>query len=590
MGFLFASSGTVAPPPTGDSPFRVTLPAGMTYNAADDDLDGLPGGTGPNGMRLARPAITGTTYTPSTTADLQTRFDAALTGGLVGGDCVEIPAGLVLTGNWTIRRRPGFTNVETDGWITIRSSAWASFGALSTEKVRGVRAHPVTHAGLFAYLQGTNAESVLRSEAGYGTTSGYWIEGIDVSTTQKVYPIYGIVRIGDGNPSPQNTLASMPTHHVMAHCCIHGTFGLNGVGTQVNRGLEWHGRYCLALDTWIDGIGGANPNNDGGGLEAQAIGGWNGLGPYAAINCTLKAAGENFMHGGGPPQIPELADGTLRAGDMYFKWCHFYCPPEWKGVWPVKNNFELKFGSRVVVHACVIEGMWISAQTGNSVVIKIGPESGAYSHAKTEQVLFWLVRFHNIGGLYQLIGADQMAQAFNRTDTVQFRDILVTGLNQGIYNGSGNVIQISEGIRRPIIEYHTIITPNHTEGRFIVLPEVYGGIYPSAAEFRYSFGPHGQYGIFRDGGAMGKAALDLGIVDAQGNPDYQWEHMAIQRDTVPGTVWPATTTWVADPTTVFDDEWRVRPSATQYYQTAPGGRSFFADAERIAAVTAGVGN
>ena len=42
------------------------------------------------------------------------------------------------------------------------------------------------------------------------------------------------------------------------------------------------------------------------GMDTQAIGGWNGPGPYGIENNYLKAAGENVLFGGTDPAIPNL--------------------------------------------------------------------------------------------------------------------------------------------------------------------------------------------------------------------------------------------------------------------------------------------
>ena len=52
------------------------------------------------------------------------------------------------------------------------------------------------------------------------------------------------------------------------------------------------------------------------GQDTQAIGGWNGPGPYTIENNYLKAAGENVMFGGADPSIANLvADGVTFRGN-----------------------------------------------------------------------------------------------------------------------------------------------------------------------------------------------------------------------------------------------------------------------------------
>ena len=53
-------------------------------------------------------------------------------------------------------------------------------------------------------------------------------------------------------------------------------------------------------------------------MDTQAIGGWNGPGPYLIENNYLEAAGENVMFGGADPTIPNLvpSDITLRLNHL----------------------------------------------------------------------------------------------------------------------------------------------------------------------------------------------------------------------------------------------------------------------------------
>ena len=54
------------------------------------------------------------------------------------------------------------------------------------------------------------------------------------------------------------------------------------------------------------------------GQDTQAIGGWNGPGPYTIENNYLEAAGENVMFGGADPAIPNLVADGITVRRNYF--------------------------------------------------------------------------------------------------------------------------------------------------------------------------------------------------------------------------------------------------------------------------------
>src|SRR5690606_28378953 len=97
------------------------------------------------------------------------------------------------------------------------------------------------------------------------------------------------------------------------------------------------------IDSWLSECHGK-------GFDSQAIAGWNGSGPYKIVNNHLAGAGENLMFGGADPSIP---NGLPE--DIEIRRNHFIKPPEWKGVWTVKNLIELKLGRRVLIEGNVFE-------------------------------------------------------------------------------------------------------------------------------------------------------------------------------------------------------------------------------------------
>ena len=112
-----------------------------------------------------------------------------------------------------------------------------------------------------------------------------------------------IIQLGDGSSS-QNTLAKVPHHLMLSHLYIHGNplvgqkrcVALNAAHVTIK---DSHIAECKAV-----------------GQDSQAIGGWNGPGPYVIDNNYLEGAGENILIGGADPSIAiRLSDVTL-PGDL----------------------------------------------------------------------------------------------------------------------------------------------------------------------------------------------------------------------------------------------------------------------------------
>ena len=62
------------------------------------------------------------------------------------------------------------------------------------------------------------------------------------------------------------------------------------------------------------------------GFDSQAVGGWNGGGPYRIINNYLEAAGENIMFGGEDPAFYGLIPSNIEIRNN-----HLYKPTSWAG-------------------------------------------------------------------------------------------------------------------------------------------------------------------------------------------------------------------------------------------------------------------
>lgn len=285
--------------------------------------------------------VTGTTHRPVTSDGLQAALDAARPG-----DLIELVAGTTYTGNFVLPAKTGA------GWITIRSSESHMLPA-------GERVGPA-QASFMARIVSPNFNAPLRTDVG---AHHYRLIGLEVTAPASVSAMSALILLGSAEPE-QRTLSDVPTHLVLDRMYVHGHPGLN-----FQRCVAMNSAHTAVIDSYLSECHGK-------GFDSQAIVGWNGPGPFRIVNNYLEGAGENVMFGGADPTIPGLI-----PSDIEIRRNHFNKPDSWRGVWSVKNLFELKSGHRVLIEGNVFTNNWVDAQAGFAIVLK---SSSACQAAWTE--------------------------------------------------------------------------------------------------------------------------------------------------------------------------------------------------------------
>ena len=167
----------------------------------------------------------------------------------------------------------------------------------------GTRIAPA-HAPLLARLRSPNNAAALRTAPG----AHHWeLRYLEFAANQGGYG--DIIQLGDGS-SAQNSAHLVPHTLLLSHLYIHGDPLLGQ-----KRGIALNAAAVTIRDSYISDIKGV-------GIDTQAIGGWNGPGPYVIENNYLEAAGENVLFGGADPAIPGLVpDGiTFRRNHVARPW------------------------------------------------------------------------------------------------------------------------------------------------------------------------------------------------------------------------------------------------------------------------------
>jgi hypothetical protein len=305
---------------------------------------------------------------------LQAALDAANYG-----DTIVVQAGATLTGNFVLPQKRG------TGEIVIQSSR-------IKELPDGVRVNP-SQSALLAKLQTTNSEAVLATAAG---AHHYRFQGIEFSTSKDTKTVYDLVRLGEGRRE-QKTADSVPHHLVIDRCYIHG------FDTQdVQRGVSLNSAETTISNSYISEIHGV-------GYDTQAIGGWNGPGPFHIVNNYLEAAGENIMFGGADPGIKDLV-----PSDIEIRRNHVFKPMSWKvghpsyagKHWTVKNLLELKNAKNVVIDSNVFENCWLDAQTGIAILFTVRNQEGTAPWSILQNITFTNNIVRNAEGALNFLGSD----------------------------------------------------------------------------------------------------------------------------------------------------------------------------------------
>ncbi|HEV2705044.1 MAG TPA: hypothetical protein VGV59_03920, partial [Pyrinomonadaceae bacterium] len=316
------------------------------------------------------------TWNVTAGADLQSVLNAAQSG-----DTIVLEAGTVFVGPFILPKKTG------DAWITIRTSTPDS--ALPPA---GTRVSPA-HAPLMPKLVSPgNADPALLTAPG---AHHYRLIGIEFRPIDATVTLFDLVKLGDGSLA-QNTLDKVPHHLVIDRCYLHAF-----PEQAVKRGVALNSAATDILDSYF-----ADFKERG--QDSQAIGGWNGPGPYKIINNYLEAAGENVMFGGAAGGLT----GVIPS-DIEVRRNHFSKPLRWKAgaegfttQWSIKNIFEVKNARRVLIEGNLFEHNWLESQSGYAIVLTVRGDSGP--QATIEDVVFRHNIVRGTSSAFNILGQDTL--------------------------------------------------------------------------------------------------------------------------------------------------------------------------------------
>lgn len=447
------------------------------------------------------PSRTGQTINVPAGGNLQNALNSAKRG-----DEIVLAAGATYSGNFTL---PAKSGSAANGWITIRSSKLSSLPSM------GTRVH-ATNASLMPKIVTPNTGPAIRLAAG---ASGWWISGVEVTVSTAVTTQnYGLIFLGESS-GLQKTLSSVPQDIVLDRLYIHGQSK-----TQLSRCVALNSGRTQISDSYITECHGK-------GFDSQAIGGWNGPGPYKIVNNTLIGAGENIMFGGADPGISGLVPSDIEIRRNYI-----YTPVSWKGVWTKKNLFESKNAVRVLLEANVFDGSWTDGQTGWAVILKSANQSGNCRWCRTTDITFRRNLIRNAGAGINIAPRGDNPATDTTARRVVISETVLENIGVSPFTGDNRGFQLLMNTHHVTIE-RSVLAVSSSLKAAIMLDKSPGS---SAPVFRDNILARGQYGVIATGAGPGTASLN------QGAPGHTWSNVAMIGAQY-GT-YPPTTTWVSSET------------------------------------------
>ena len=387
------------------------------------------------------------------------------------GDVITLQAGATYTGNFTLPAKK-----TGSGWIIIRTSE-----PDSKLPPPGTRITP-SYADVLPKIVSPNSAPALEA---LDNAHHYRLIGLEFTVAKGVPQTYNLVLLGE----KQNSLALLPNNLILDRVYIHGNPTIN-----LRRGIMLHSASTAIIDSYISDCHEI-------GADSQAIGGFNGPGPYKIVNNYLEGAGENLMFGGDDPFIPNLV-----PSDIEFRLNYCFKPLSWKKgdkafagkEWGIKNLFELKNAQRILIDGNIFENNWAHAQNGFAILFTIRNHNGVSPNALVQDVTFTNNIIRNSASGFNMHGDDNNIPGIV-SRRIKIANNLLEGIDGPRWGGSGIAFQMNGGPHEMTIEHNTIF---HI-GNLLVT-----GVTNENLIFRNNLFRHNEYGIKGDSRGSGKDTIN----------------------------------------------------------------------------------
>ena len=360
------------------------------------------------------PRVTGRTIHVAAGEDLQAALDQA-----TPGDRITLEAGATYEGPFRLRPKEG------DGWIAITSA-----GDLPPP---GRHVTPADAARMPKLVAASGA--VIEAQPG---AHHYRLTGLEITPAGDAV-LNTLVQLGD-EPA---RMELVPHHLVVDRCYIHGHPQRAG-----RRGIALNAAHAAVVDSYVSGFKERS-------VDAQAIAGWSGPGPFRIAGNYLEASGENVMFGGSDPSIQDLV-----PSDIEIVRNHLTKPLRWKKddpsfegtEWAVKNLFELKNARRVRIEGNLFEYNWPQAQNGFAILFTVRNQEGGAPWSVVEDVTFRNNLVRHVAAGINVLGRDD-----NNPSRQTQRIAILNNVFEDVGGrwGNGRLFQLLNGTSGVTIEHNT---------------------------------------------------------------------------------------------------------------------------------------
>lgn len=366
------------------------------------------------------------------------------------GTVLVLDAGVTFNGSYSLPDK-----TTGSGWIILTSSR---MDLLPAEEIR-INPTASTGDGTFPTQASAMPKIVTTNTSGvpcFATQASahhYRFVGLEITSAPAVTTSYGLMNLGDGS-SAQNSLALVPHHFVVDRCFIHGHTN----ATIMKFGVRLDCSNAAIIDSYISDFHSI-------GFDAQAICGINGPGPFKIINNYLEASGENIMFGGAATSVPGLVPSDIEVRQNYFykPWSWKVGHPSYAGQhWTIKNLFELKTGTRVLLDGNILENCWADLPTGQSgyaILLTIRTESGGSPQADVSDITISNNIFRHTGAGISISGTDGGLGI--RSKRIKIFNNLFEDINGPAY-GDQNTAGPNDGTFLKIGEPQNVIADHNT--------------------------------------------------------------------------------------------------------------------------------
>jgi hypothetical protein len=399
-----------------------------------------------NVLILAAAASAATISVPAN-GDLQAALNAAQPG-----DVIELQPGATYVGNFTLPNKSG------SSYITVRT------GSLTTP-ADGVRVGPADAPSL-AKLRSPNTAPALRT----AIAAHHW-RILRVEFLATAGGAGDIITLGSGSSS-QTSLSQVAHDLILDRVYVHGD-----PAAGQKRAIALNSAATTITNSYIADIKAV-------GQDSQAIGGWNGPGPFTISNNYLEAAGENLMFGGADPSVQGLVPADITITDN-----RFAKQTSWRGQsWVVKNILELKNARRVTIARNTFEYNWQGGQSGFAIVFTVRNQDGGCPWCQVDHVTFEQNIVRHVAAGISILGYDNNHPSL-QTQAIVVRNNLFADIDRNAWGGNGYFLQMSGGPRDITIDHNTIIQGSASGLVLVDGPAVPGFV------FTNNVGRHSTYGI-----------------------------------------------------------------------------------------------